>query len=178
MIVTVGGQAASGKTTLAKALADRLKFRHISAGQVMRDMAKERGMSLVDFSRYAEEHGEVDREIDERQRKLAVGDCVVDGRLSRYFLKPDLSFWLIAPSDVRAGRVVKRGEKYSSVGEARGDMDARDESERKRYIEFYKIDLHDLSVYDMVLNTGKFDVRQMTDVALAAVEALKVKRNL
>ena len=60
MIITVGGQAASGKSTLAKALAERLRYRHISAGHVMREMAAERGTSLVEFSRYAEKHPEVD----------------------------------------------------------------------------------------------------------------------
>jgi len=173
MIVTVGGQAASGKSTLAKALAKKLNFKHVSAGKVMRDMASERGMSLVDFSKYAEEHPDVDREIDERQKKLAKGDCVVDGRLSRYFLKPDLSIWLSAPADVRASRVLSRGEKYPSLKEASEDVTARDESERKRYLDFYKIDLNDLGVYDLVINTGRFDIGKMTRVSLAAVRSLK-----
>ena len=174
MIITVGGQAASGKTTLAKALAERLSFRHVSAGQVMRDMASERGMSLVDFSAYAEKHPEVDREIDERQKEIAKGsDCVVDGRLSRYFLNPDLSIWLIAPADVRAGRIVGRGERYASAKEAREDMILRDDSERRRYMKYYNIDINDLTAYDLVINTGRFGIPKMTDISLAAVKSLK-----
>jgi len=173
MIVTVGGQAASGKTTLAVALARRLGFKHISAGEVMRDLALERGMSIVEFSAYAETHPEVDRLIDERQRMLAVGDCVVDGRLSRYFLNPDISIWLVASADVRARRLIGRGERYSSFEDARRDLDARDASERRRYMEFYSIDLADLSVYDLVINTGRFDVDQMISMSLAAVDILK-----
>ncbi|MBM3309730.1 MAG: cytidylate kinase, partial [Candidatus Altiarchaeales archaeon] len=42
MIITVGGSAASGKTTLARGLAKQLKFKHISAGGIMREMACER----------------------------------------------------------------------------------------------------------------------------------------
>lgn len=173
MIVTVGGQAASGKSTLAKALAQRLGFRHLSAGQTMREMARERGAPLIEFSKYAERHPEVDREIDDRQKKAAKGDCVVDGRLSKYFLDPDLSIWLIAPADVRARRVLGRGEKYPTLGKARTELDVRDASERKRYLKFYKIDLGDLSVYDLVINTGRFDVEAMTVVALAAVDSLR-----
>ncbi|MBD3387907.1 MAG: AAA family ATPase [Candidatus Altiarchaeales archaeon] len=173
MIVTVGGSAASGKSTLAGALAERLGFNHVSAGQVMRDMAAEKGMSLVEFSKYAEEHPEVDREIDMRQKELAVGDSVVDGRLSRYFLEPDVSIWLTAPVDVRAERVLGRGEKYESVSAARKDIIERDSSERRRYLEFYDIDLDDLSQYDLVLNTGRFNIEQMTSLASAAVDSLR-----
>jgi len=173
MIVTVGGQAASGKSTLAKALASRLGFGHLSAGQTMRDMAAERGVSLVEFSKYAESHPEVDKEVDERQKRAAKGDCVVDGRLSRFFLKPDLSVWLVAPADVRARRVLGRGERYSGFESALAELNARDGSERERYLRFYGIDLNDLSVYDVVLNTGRFGIEEMTDVALSAVNSLR-----
>jgi CMP/dCMP kinase len=172
MIVTVGGQAASGKSTLAKALAKELGYKHISAGQVMRDMAAERAQTLVEFSKYAEKHPEIDSEIDERQKKLATGDCIVDGRLSRYFLNPDLSIWLIAPAEVRAQRVVGRGEKYSDFNTAKREMMERDGSERKRYKDFYGIDIDDLSKYHLVLDTDIFDVKAMTKVALAAVDSL------
>jgi CMP/dCMP kinase len=174
MIITVGGQAGSGKTTLAKALAERLAFRHLSAGRVMRDMASERSVSLVEFSKYAEEHPEVDREIDDRQKRLAQGaDCVVDGRLSRHFLNPDLSIWLVAPAQVRANRIVGRGEKYKSAKDAELDMTLRDESERRRYMKYYRIDINDLTAYDLVINTGRFDIGQMTALALAAANSFK-----
>jgi len=174
MIITVGGQAASGKTTLAAALAERLGFAHISAGKLMREMAAESDMTLVEFSEYAKSHPEVDKEIDARQKKLAgQGDCVVDGRLSRFFLDPDLSIWLIAPSQVRASRVVGRGEEYATVGQAKADMDARDELERQRYIDFYSIDLSDLSSYDLVIDTERFNIPAMTELALSAVELVR-----
>jgi CMP/dCMP kinase len=177
MIVTVGGQAASGKSTLAKNLAARLSFKHISAGQLMREMAQEREMSLVDFSAYAEAHPEVDKLIDERQKGLAKGDCIVDGRLSRFFLNPDLSVWLVAPSDVRASRAIGRGERYENLKEAEEAIAARDLSERKRYVDYYDIDLGDLSCYDLVLNTGKFNIEQMTSVVLHAINSLREKGN-
>jgi len=173
MIITVGGQAASGKSTLAKALAAGLGFKHISAGAVMRDMAAEKGVTLVEFSKYAESHPEIDREIDERQKKLAKGDCVVDGRLSAFFLKPDLSIWLTAPAKTRAERAMGRGEKYTTLEAALKDIVERDGSERKRYKEFYRIDIGDLTAYDLVINTGRFDIAQMTEAAMAAVDSLR-----
>ncbi|MBU0761635.1 MAG: cytidylate kinase family protein [Candidatus Altiarchaeota archaeon] len=173
MIVTVGGQAASGKSTLAKSLADRLSFKHLSAGKLMREMAEEKGMSLLDFSIYAETHPEIDKNIDEKQKSLAKGDCIVDGRLSRFFLNPEVSIWLVAPSKIRGERALGRGEKYKTLDEAEAAILKRDVSERKRYVDYYDIDLEDLSCYDLVLNTGRFNIKQMTEIAYLAVDSLR-----
>ncbi|RLI90672.1 MAG: cytidylate kinase, partial [Candidatus Altiarchaeales archaeon] len=40
MIITIGGSICSGKTTLARELAKRFNLKHISAGSIMREMAK------------------------------------------------------------------------------------------------------------------------------------------
>jgi len=174
MIVTIGGSVAAGKSTLAKGLSGKLGFQRLSAGEIMRQMASEKGMSLMDFSRYAESHPEVDREIDERQRSLALGggNFVVDGRLSAYFLKPDLKVWLMAPLEVRAKRVIGRGDEYGSLEEASKAISEREGSERRRYREFYGIDLSDLSFYDLVINTGRFDIVHMTDMTYNAVKMI------
>ena len=68
--------------------------------------------------------------------------------------------------------MVGRGEKYSSVDEAEADMSARDKSERKRYLDFYKIDLEDLSKYDLVINTACFGIKQMTEVSFSAIKSI------
>jgi len=170
MIITVGGSVGSGKSTLAKEIAAKFNLGHISAGQVMRDMAKEKGMSLLEFSKLAEENSDIDKEIDERQKELAKGDCVIDGRISAYFLEPDFSVWLTAPLDVRATRVSHR--ENISFDEAKKRITEREASEKKRYREFYKIDLDDLSRYDIILNTGKFDVNVMVEIISSAINNL------
>lgn len=176
-MITIGGQAASGKSTLAKELSARLGFKHVSAGALMRKMAEEKGMTLVEFSKYAEGDPEIDKKIDELQKKEATGDCVVDGRLSRFFLDPDLSIWLIAAAEVRAERSIGRGDDARDTGEAKALIEARDASERKRYVEFYGIDLGDLSKYDLVLNTDKFDIDSMVDVSIESVNSLRRQSN-
>lgn len=171
MIITVGGSAASGKTTLARNLAARLGFKHISAGGLMREMAAERGKTLLDFSRYAESHPGVDREIDRRQKRLAKGDCVVDGRLSAHFLKAGLSIWLTAPLDVRARRIWRR-DGFRTLGDAALHIKRREESERRRYKRIYRIDHPDLGIYDLILDTGRFGIDETCAIAATAVKCL------
>lgn len=170
MIVTIGGSVGSGKSTLAKEIASRFDLRHISAGAVMRQMAKEKGMNLLEFSRLAEKNSQIDRDIDEKQKKMANGNCVVEGRLSAHFLKADISIWLTAPLDARATRVSYR-EKISPE-EAKKRITKREASEKKRYREFYNIELGDMGKYDIVLNTGKFDIDSMVRIVSLAIEGL------
>ena len=47
MIITIGGLAGTGTTTAAKVLSEKLDVPFVSAGSIFRDMAKERGMSVL-----------------------------------------------------------------------------------------------------------------------------------
>ncbi len=171
MIITVGGLIGSGKTTVAKALAKTFKLKHISAGEVFRSMAEERGISLEELTKLAEKNHDLDREVDEKQKKLATGNAVVDGRLSGWLLGADLKIWLKAPLEVRVRRVVKReGKGFEQVVE---ETKRREESEIKRYREIYKIDISDMSPYDAVINTSLWDAEEVVSIAAKMVELLK-----
>ncbi len=173
MIVTIGGSAGSGTSTLAKGIAERFNLKHISAGSIMREMAEEKGMDLLEFSKFAEENSQIDKEIDEGQKKMASENCVAEGRLSAHFLEHDISVWLIAPLDVRATRVSYR--ESISPEEAEKRITEREASEKKRYREFYDIDISDMSRYDLILNTGKFDIDSMVKIVSSAIESLSDK---
>ncbi len=169
MIITVGGSIASGKTTLAKRISEKFGLKHISAGIVMRDAAKERNMSLIEFSKFAEGNPEIDQEIDARQKKLSeMGNCVVDGRLSAHFIDSGLKIWLTAPIKVRASRAFTR-DKFKNINESIDKVTKREASEKKRYKEFYGIDLDDMKIYDLILNTEKWDIDAMCEVVFTAI---------
>jgi len=171
MIITVGGLVGSGKSTLAKMLAQKYRLKYVSIGQILRDMAKERGITLVEMSHIAETDPDIDREIDRKQAETARGDCVIDSRLGAFLLKPDFRIWLTVSLETRARRVASRdGIEFD---EAMKRVRAREASERKRYKGIYGYDLDDLSVYDLVLNTDLFGIQEMADVCYAAIDALK-----
>ncbi|NOZ76558.1 MAG: AAA family ATPase [Euryarchaeota archaeon] len=174
MIITIGGPIGSGTTTVAGELAARLGLRHIYAGEIFREMARERGMSLAEFSRYAEGNEEVDREIDERQKALAAqGDCIVEGRLSAHFVDADLKVWLTAPLEVRAARVAER--EGQDVETATAQTREREASERRRYREIYGIDPWDLSAYDVVMNTEHWDAESIINLMELMIKSSKLR---
>jgi cytidylate kinase len=173
MRITVSGPPGSGTTTLAKALSSRFDLEHVSSGDVFRSMARERDLSLAEFGRVAEEDPEIDREIDERQAEIARenDDIVLEGRLSGWMAEDaDMRVWLDAPLDVRAERVAEREEQ--TVDEARVEIEEREASESKRYQEIHGIDIDDLSVYDLVVDTSTWDKDGVAEITAIAVERL------
>jgi cytidylate kinase len=173
MRITVSGPPGSGTTTLAEAMSSRFDLEHVSSGDVFRSMARERGVSLAEFGRVAEQDPEIDREIDERQTEIGHenDDIVLEGRLSGWMVEgADLRVWLDAPVEVRAERVAKR--EGQTVEEARDEIKEREASESKRYQEIHGIDIDDLSIYDLVVDTSTWDQEGVADVVTAAVERL------
>ena len=172
MLLTVSGPPGSGKSTAAAGLADALGFDHVSGGDIFRDLAAERGLSLAEFNALAEDDDQIDRDLDRRLRETARDrtDLVLESRLSGWMAGDyaDLRIWLDAPLRVRAERIADREDK--SVEQARRETAAREESEATRYLEYYDIEITDLSIYDLSVNTARWDADATLALLLGAVE--------
>ena len=173
MLITVSGPPGSGKSTNAAGLADRLGLEHVSGGDIFREMAADRDMTPVEFNEFAEEDPQFDRKLDRRLREIATtrDELVLESRLAGWLAADhaDFRFWFDAPLSVRAERIADRESK--PVDRARTETRRRENSERKRYGEFYGIDIDDLSIYDAAYNTARWSPDSFLDVLVATVEA-------
>lgn len=170
MIITIGGLAGSGTTTASKILSEKLGVPYISAGDIFRQMAAERNMDILEFSKFAEDNMEIDLEIDQRQAQIArkSNDLIVEGRLSAYFVEADLKICFIAPLDIRAERIGYRENKPLEI--VKKEILKRGESEAKRYLEIHSIDIGNLDLYDLIINTNNFQAENVAEIILKAIE--------
>ena len=173
MIITIGGLAGTGTTTTAELLSKQLDIDYISAGSVFRDMAREKGMSVLEFSEFAEGNDDIDKEIDKRQAELAKSaeNLIVEGRLSAYFVEEaDLKLWLVTPFDVRSSRIAERESKTVEV--AKEEIITRENSEALRYMDIHNIDIKNMDIYDLIINTGTFSPEKVSEIILTTLKVI------
>jgi cytidylate kinase len=170
MTLTVSGEVGAGKSTVARALAQMLGLRCLSSGEIFREEARRRGVTLAELSLLAEQDPSIDRMVDQAQvAEARTSDIVVESRLSGWLLDGDVRIWLRAPVDVRARRVAARDGV--TVEAARADIMIRESSERRRYAALYHIDLEDLTRYHIVLDTSVWGPEDITHAIVGLARA-------
>ena len=170
LVITVSGVHGSGRSTHAKKLAEAFDLRYVSSGTIFRQMADERGISLEEMSRLTEEHPELDRMIDERATEESKkGGVVIDATLSGWMAHdPDIRIFLKTPLEARIRRIAAREGVPLEVAER--ETTIREESERERFQEYYGVDIADLSIYDVILNTELYEPEGTARILKCAVE--------
>ncbi len=156
MTLTVGGLPGTGTTTLCRLLERELQLPYIYAGQLFREEAVRRGMTLAEYNALASTDESVDRELDEKQIEfLRGGGVILEGRLAgwlahRYEISA-FKTWVVCDETERVRRLVERdGDNAEAQAASMADRVAR---ERDRYSRYYGADLTDLSIYDLVLDS-------------------------
>ncbi len=175
MRITISGPPGSGKTTVCGKLSETLGVKAVVFGQVFRQLAAERGLTLIEFGELAEKDPRIDAAIDAKIVETArnTSDIILESRLSAYMLTrngiPALRVYLDASPEVRFARIGIREEK--EVQHAIEETNARQASEAKRYKMYYDIDIEDRSVYDLIINTDTLTPDEVLQKILDAVRA-------
>ena len=159
ILVTISGPPAAGTSTVAGGLSDELGFEHISGGDMFRQMAEERDVTLDELTKAAQRDASIDKQLDTRLESVITeylnGDFDVDGtglivesRLAGWHAGDDatVSVYLDAPINIRVNRITGRDETVS-------ELESREESEIQRYKEYYGVDITDVNMYDLIINT-------------------------
>jgi len=177
MKITVSGMIGAGKSTVSDYLADKFHYIRYSSGGIMRKMASDRNMTLLDLSKIAERDSSIDREIDRIQTEIGKNEdnFVIDGRMSWYCIPNSLKIYLDVSAEEAARRIfndknaIRKIEKYSSVEELTQQILERKKSEIKRYSK-YNIDIHDKTNYDVYLNTTNMEIKEVTDYLTEVIQ--------
>ena len=170
-VITIGGLHGTGKSSVADRISKEFNLRRVSAGIIFRRLAQERGLTLEEFSRVAEQDEEIDSLLDDTlKEEAAKGNVVIDGQLAAWMAgdHADFKIQLIAPLDVRIDRISQRdGIDYEY---AKRETIAREGSESARYKEFYGVDITDQSIYDLILRTDRYDLDGVVRILSADIQ--------
>jgi len=178
IIISVSGLHGTGKSTIAKKIAESLKIGYYSTGQAFRDLAKEMNMTLEEFTKYVENHPEIDNKLDDKIVDVAKkGNVVVESQLSGHILESiaDFKILLSCPLETRVKRMSERdGTSYEKKLK---ETKMREKSEQQRFKFMYNIDLSvnekAKDIYDYILDTKNLTINEVVENILIALRNFK-----
>lgn len=172
--ITISGHPGSGTSTLVSRLVDHFDWRFLNGGQVFREEAKSRNMSLEEFGELCVSDTNIDKLLDEklRQKILENEIEVVESRLSGWWaFKLSMNcprIWLHVDENERAKRVVAReGILFEQALE---DNRKRLLLDSKRYQELYNLTVDDEEPYTHVIDATSINAQQLLTKVVAILE--------
>ena len=178
MNITMTGNLGSGKTSVCKELKE-MGYEIISAGGLFRQLAEERGMTVVEFNKLAETDKSIDKLIDDRSTRLGreLSDAVFDSRLAWHFVEESFKVFLMTDVMESAKRVYndteRSAESYASVTEAAEALTKRTNLEKERFKTLYDVDYYNKNNYDLIIESTKATPRQIAEEIVRYYEEFK-----
>lgn len=186
MEITISGPPGVGTTTIAKAVSEHFNLRYVSTGELFRKIAQERGLEVENLSATAEK--EVDLEVDKACiDELQKGNVVIESELAAWAKelakqlgktldREVINILLTATLETRANRIfndekARTAENYSSVEEVKEKIGKRFTEDKRRYKEYYNIDLDDRSVYDLVIDTELLTKEEVINKTISYIQS-------
>ena len=168
LVICISGMTGSGKSTVAKKIAEKYGFDYFSGGNALRVLAQEEGYKSEVTGWWESAEGLkflkqrmidpiFDKKIDEKLLDLAKkGNVVLDSWTMPWLLNDGFKVWLEASAKVRARRVENRDS--ISIDDAVKVLEEKDARTRQIYKSLYGFDLgNDLSPFNLVLATDDLE---------------------
>ena len=160
--VTISGPPGSGTSTLVSRIASSRDWSSLNGGDVFREEARTRGLTVEQLSSEAKEDLDVDRSLDLLlQKRMSSNDSpeIVESRLSGWWAHKNnldcLRVWVNVSEQERARRIQKR--EGGDLEDCLRKSQKRQRDDMERYSILYGINLDDMSPYNLVIDADEKD---------------------
>jgi len=170
MIITITGNSGSGKTTVAKLLSQTLGFHFYSVGGFLREIAKERFLSIQGLI-----HSTTATELQEliMEKLLAFkskNHIIIDSRIAWIVIPGSIKVYLHAPYSICAKRLIgseNRPEFASmNVTAAIAKLQTENQSEIAYFSNRFAVQFDDPKNFDLYLSSKELTPQQVHDEIL------------
>ena len=163
MHITLTGNLGSGKSTICRILTEKYGFELYSTGKVIREIADEMGISVLEMNELMSKDHKYDHMIDDKTAQISRENpdknILFDSRLAWNFVEKSFKVFLSVDLAEAARRVyadASRGdvESYKNEEDAAEQLAARAANEDARYEELYGIHYFDFNNYNLILDSS------------------------
>ncbi len=181
--ISLAGDLGSGKSTVAKILIERLGAKYYSTGALVREIAAKHGMTIAELNLYMETHPEIDHEIDDGLKALSLVDelLVIDSRMAWHFTEGTFKVYLSVDAETSALRIMNAnrvGEHAATLEETVKETKARRESEKKRYMEQYGVNIKDMRNYSLIVDTSHATPDEVAEIIISSFAKWQSNREM
>ncbi|MBN1646315.1 cytidylate kinase family protein [Candidatus Woesearchaeota archaeon] len=168
MIVVISGKAGTGKSTVAKILQQRLGWERIYGGQIHRDIAREKGMTLEEYNaQHRTDKPENEKLVEERILSIIneapqETNFIIESRCAWKLLPESFKVILTVDEFEAAKRIFhdlqvnpdRNQQMPKDIEDMLKQNRKRDKEEYDRYLKAYGIyDVYNPDHYDLTVDT-------------------------
>jgi cytidylate kinase len=178
--IIISGPPAIGKTTVAKGLAEEFDLVHLSGGDILKELAKDKGFDTkrndwwdtqegMNFLIERQENSEFDKNVDDKLKKLfSKGDVVITSYTLPWLVDGGVKIWLSGSKKNSVQRMTIRDNL--SETNALGIVQKRYNENKIIYKTLYGFEFgEDLSVFDKIIETDNLNAKQVLEIAKSIV---------
>ena len=186
IVVCISGMAGTGKSTLAKKLAQKYKLKYYSGGDALKELAADEGYNSssrgwwespegLSFLKKREKNLKFDKAVDDKLLEYAQqGNVLLDSWAMPWLLKTGFKIWLVASEEKRAERIAKRDK--IAVKEALQVLKEKEARTKAIYKKLYGFTLgEDFDPFNLVLDTDNLDAGEVFQVLCMVMDNIVLK---
>ena len=177
MLITISWKAWSGKSSVAKILAEKLGYEYISIWNIKRALAEKMGINIAEFNALGTKPENIqsfDLKYEDYQKSLPTdGKIILESRLG-FFCQPKAFKVFLTVSDQEAAQRIfaqkRTTDQFTDFQKTLEVTNRRNEEDKQRYENLYGINREDEKNYNFVLDTTGDTIDWSVQKILAAYQ--------
>lgn len=183
IIVCISGLAGTGKSTLAKMIAEKYNLKYYSGGDALKDLAADEGYNSqahgwwessegLQFLARREQDLSFDKLVDKKLIEFSKkGDVLLDSWTMPWLLDYGFKIWLAASEERRTERIAKRDKL--TIHQARKVLKEKETRTKNIYKKLYGFKLgEDFDPFHIIIDTDKLVAKQVFEVLCQLMEKI------